>query len=70
MTVALLSDFCYRKNVESGSLHKEDVVYDGHYNPWIEDNIDIVYQSLPFDAPRKTRPSPKLFAPSTILIVI
>ncbi|KAJ7461210.1 hypothetical protein FB451DRAFT_1498462 [Mycena latifolia] len=56
MSVALLSDFCYRKNVESGSRHKEGVEYNGHYDPWIEDDIDIVYQSLPFDTPRKTRP--------------
>ncbi|KAJ7146921.1 hypothetical protein C8R44DRAFT_845839 [Mycena epipterygia] len=56
MSVALLSDFCYRKNVESGSLHREGVVYNGHYDPWIEDDIDITYQSLPFDKPRRTRP--------------
>ncbi|KAJ7662182.1 hypothetical protein DFH06DRAFT_1325495 [Mycena polygramma] len=56
LTVALLSDFCYRKNVESGSRHREGVEYDGHYDPWIEDDIDIVFQSLPFDAPRQTRP--------------
>ncbi|KAJ7681915.1 hypothetical protein DFH06DRAFT_1387871 [Mycena polygramma] len=56
LSVALLSDFCYRKNVESGSLHKDGVVYKGHYDPWIEDDIDVVFQSLPFDAPRTTRP--------------
>ncbi|KAJ7676813.1 hypothetical protein DFH06DRAFT_942686, partial [Mycena polygramma] len=56
MTVALLSDFCYRKNVESGSLHRDGIVYDGHYDPWIEDDNDILYQSLPFDNPRETHP--------------
>ncbi|KAJ7826442.1 hypothetical protein B0H13DRAFT_316589 [Mycena leptocephala] len=56
MSVALLSDFCYRKNTESGSLHRDGIVYDGHYDPWIEDDIDILYQSLPFDQPRETRP--------------
>ncbi|KAJ7936744.1 hypothetical protein B0H13DRAFT_2303452 [Mycena leptocephala] len=56
LTVALLSDYCYRKNVELGSRHRDGVVYDGHYNPWIEDDIDIAYQSLPFDLPRQTRP--------------
>ncbi|KAJ7119377.1 hypothetical protein C8R46DRAFT_1364814 [Mycena filopes] len=56
LTVALVSDFCYRKNVESGSLHRDGVAYDGHYDPWIEDDIDLVYQSLPFEYPRKTRP--------------
>ncbi|KAJ7664030.1 hypothetical protein DFH06DRAFT_1394036 [Mycena polygramma] len=56
MTVALLSDFCYRKNVESGSPHRDGIVYDGHYDPWIEDENDILYQSLPFDNPRETHP--------------
>ncbi|KAJ7637248.1 hypothetical protein DFH06DRAFT_1433264, partial [Mycena polygramma] len=56
MSVALLSDFCYRKNVRSGSRHRDGIEYDGHYDPWIEDEIDIVFQTLPFDKPRETRP--------------
>ncbi|KAJ7801592.1 hypothetical protein B0H14DRAFT_3489350 [Mycena olivaceomarginata] len=40
----------------SGSRHQEGVEYDGHYDPWIEDDIDIVYRSLPFESPRESRP--------------
>ncbi|KAJ6467664.1 hypothetical protein C8R47DRAFT_1303319 [Mycena vitilis] len=40
----------------SGSLHRDGIVYDGHYDPWIEDENDILYQSLPFDNPRETHP--------------
>ncbi|KAJ7060532.1 hypothetical protein C8F01DRAFT_988939, partial [Mycena amicta] len=56
MSVMLLSDFCYRKNVESGSLHNHGVVYKGHYDHWIEDDIDTVYRSLPFEQPRQHHP--------------
>ncbi|KAJ6595714.1 hypothetical protein DFH09DRAFT_1072657 [Mycena vulgaris] len=73
MTVALLSDFCYRKNVESGSQHRDEVVYDGHYDPWIEDDIDIVYQSVPFDSPRQTLPgyiNVSLFKPTEERFII
>ncbi|KAJ7159203.1 hypothetical protein C8R43DRAFT_1177962 [Mycena crocata] len=67
LTMALLSDFCYRKNVESGSRHKEGVEYDGHFDPWLEDDIDIVFQSLPFASPRQTHPgyvNASLFKPT------
>ncbi|KAJ7145231.1 hypothetical protein C8R46DRAFT_1045557 [Mycena filopes] len=75
MSVMLLSDFSYCKNVEiqSGSLHRDGIVYDGHYDPWIEDDIDILYQSLPFDAPRRTRPgyvNVSLFKPTHESIIV
>ncbi|KAF7350312.1 hypothetical protein MVEN_01335500 [Mycena venus] len=73
LTVALLSDYCYHKNVESGSCHKDGVVYDSHYDPWIEDDIDIAYQSLPFDLPRPTRPgyvNVSLFKPTEETFII
>ncbi|KAJ7918929.1 hypothetical protein B0H13DRAFT_1868911 [Mycena leptocephala] len=50
MSVALLSDFCYRKMLRDG------IEYDGHYDPWIENENDLLFQSLPFDEARKTRP--------------
>ncbi|KAJ7152904.1 hypothetical protein C8R46DRAFT_912792, partial [Mycena filopes] len=56
MSVAHLSDFSYRKNIESGSRHRDGIEYDGHYDHWIEDEIDILFQSLPFDEPRQSRP--------------
>ncbi|KAJ7247258.1 hypothetical protein C8J57DRAFT_1523038 [Mycena rebaudengoi] len=73
MTVALLSDFCYRRNLECGSRHRDGVEYDGHYDLWIEDDIDIAYQSLPFDEPRPTRPgyiNVSLFKPTHETFII
>jgi hypothetical protein len=48
-------------------------VYDGHYDPWIEDDIDIAYRSLPFDLPRPTRPgyiNVSLFKPTQESFII
>ncbi|KAJ7739783.1 hypothetical protein DFH07DRAFT_778607 [Mycena maculata] len=73
LTVSLLSDFCYRKNVENGSRHRDGVEFKGHYDPWIEDDIDIAYKSLPFDTPHYARPgymNVSLFKPTDETFII
>ncbi|KAJ7213263.1 hypothetical protein C8J57DRAFT_1602153 [Mycena rebaudengoi] len=62
-----------RANLECGSRHRDGVEYDGHYDIWIEDDIDIAYQSLPFDEPRPTRPgyiNVSLFKPTHETFII
>ncbi|KAJ7138769.1 hypothetical protein C8R43DRAFT_955243 [Mycena crocata] len=73
MGIALLSDSCFRKNLQSGSLHGDSVIYDGHYDTWVEDDIDITYRSLPFKEPRTMHSgyvNVSLFAPTHETFII
>ncbi|KAJ7073753.1 hypothetical protein C8F01DRAFT_1242055 [Mycena amicta] len=46
----------FRRVRYSGSLHGFGTKYNGHYDLWIEDEIDIAFKSLPFDEPREHHP--------------
>ena len=53
---ALIADFHHRHNTDAGSFHKEEVRYEGHYDPWLDHEIsklraDISWTVTPIFSP-------------------
>ncbi|KAJ7017554.1 hypothetical protein C8F04DRAFT_979056 [Mycena alexandri] len=68
---SLAADWRHRHNVDCGALHKDNIKYSGHYDPWLDDDIfrlkaDIEWKTPPTVSVHRViqDTSPLSFAPT------